>query len=67
MEFATNTIKDLIRIWKDPQRSAKEQEYFSPEKLAFQCFQAMKATYYLHSKNVYYGDMKKENLLIFRN
>ena len=27
----------------------------------------MKIVNYLHSRNVYYGDMKLENLLIFRN
>lgn len=27
----------------------------------------MEALEYLHEKNVYYGDMKPENLLVFRN
>ncbi len=27
----------------------------------------MKALNFLHYKNIYYGDMKPENLLVFRN
>lgn len=42
-------------------------EFFSEDKLTYFCFKAMEIISYLHRQNVYYGDMKPENLLIFRD
>lgn len=53
-------------MWKE--KDPKETlESFSEEKLAYFCLKALEAVEYLHSQNVYYGDMKPENLLVFRN
>ena len=51
----------------DPELRMKKREYYSKEKLAYYCFKAMNIVNYLHSRNIYYGDMKPENLLVFRN
>lgn len=42
-------------------------EFFSELKLAHVCLKAIEIICYLHSQNVYYGDMKPANLLIFRD
>ena len=42
-------------------------EEFSEAKLLYYGISAMKAIQYLHSKNIYYGDMKPANILIFQN
>ena len=60
MKLATET-------WLKEEKRVKRREFYSKEKLAYYCFQAMKALNYLHSRNIYYGDMKPENLLVFRN
>lgn len=40
-------------------------EEFSDEKALYIGFQTLCAIDYLHSKNVYYGDMKPQNVLVF--
>lgn len=44
-----------------------KREYFSPEKLAVYFYSAICGIDYIHQKNMYYGDMKGANLLIFRD
>ncbi|CDW76957.1 serine threonine protein kinase-like protein [Stylonychia lemnae] len=44
-----------------------KQQISSPEKLAYFFYQSLSIIKYLHSKNFFYGDMKPQNLLIFRN
>ena len=67
VECAKNDLNKLLDIWIDKEKSKFLNEYFAEEKLAFFCLKAMEALSYLHSKKIYFGDMKPENLLIFRN
>lgn len=64
---AQYSLSDLFKIWGDKDLSRQKREFFSEEKLAFYFYQAMVAIYTLHLKNIYYGDMKAPNSLIFRN
>eukprot|EP00347_Sterkiella_histriomuscorum_P001520 403371716 len=61
------SLMDLLKIWKNPQLQDKYVEYFTHEKLAYYFYQAMQILAYLHQRNVYYGDMKPHNLLVFKN
>lgn len=45
----------------------KCKEAYSHEKLTFYMLQAMCALDYIHQKHIYYGDMKPQNLLVFRS
>ena len=67
VERAKYTLNDLLEIWTDQQKSSELLEFFSPEKLSFYFLYGMCSLDYLHSKNIYYGDMKLANLLVFRN
>ena len=58
VEQAQNDLNDVLSIWNDKQQSRDRQEKFSLEKLAYFCLKAMEAMNYLHSRNVYFGDMK---------
>ena len=60
-------MKKICNIWQNEKESEEKLEKFSEEKLCYFCLKAMEALEYLHEKNVYYGDMKPENLLVFRN
>ncbi|CDW81251.1 serine threonine protein kinase [Stylonychia lemnae] len=67
IERAQNDLGVISKTWKNPEERIKRREFYSPEKLAYYCFQSMKAINYLHSRHIYYGDVKPENFLIFRN
>ena len=57
----------MTKIWLSEENSEDKLDFFIPEKLEYFCFKSMQALNYLHSKNIYYGDMKPENLLIFKD
>src|SRR6185437_13242313 len=65
VERAQYTLNDLVKIWTTDKRDEK-LEYFSPEKLAFYYYQAICSLVLLHSKSMFYSDMKGPNLLVFR-
>lgn len=65
VESANNDISKVIATWLD--QDSKQNEKFSEKKLAYFCLRAMEAMAYLHLNNIYFGDMKPENLLIFRD
>jgi serine/threonine protein kinase len=67
IERATNTLTDLKKIWANPEMADKKQEFYSDEKALFYLFQATKCILFLHQNNIYYGDMKGDNVLVFRN
>src|SRR5579875_3306431 len=67
IECAKNDLSKVIKIWQDKQKSDEKVEYFSEKKLAYFCIKAMEAMAYLHSNNIYFGDMKPENLLLFKD
>ena len=56
-------------MWKDKKLAIKacKIEEYSEAKLLYFALSTMKAIQYLHSNNIYYGDMKPANILIFQN
>eukprot|EP00347_Sterkiella_histriomuscorum_P020624 403337098 len=67
VERARFSLNDLLKIWNDEELSDKFQEYYSPEKLAYYFYQTIQIMAYLHQRDVYYGDMKPHNLLVFKD
>eukprot|EP00347_Sterkiella_histriomuscorum_P020007 403339455 len=67
VERAQYSLYDLLKIWKSEELSLKYMEYFSHEKLAYYFYQALEIIEYLHQRDIYYGDMKPHNLLVFRD
>ena len=65
--MAKFSLSDIKRYWKDPAKANLLQDFFTPEKLTYYFLQMMTGMLYLHRKNMYYGDMKEANLLIFRD
>ena len=57
----------MVKVWNNEEEAIKYVEFYSDEKLEYYCLNAMQALEYLHKNNIYYGDMKPENLLIFGN
>ena len=57
----------MCKIWTNSDKADYYTEYYADEKLEYLCFKAMLALNYLHTQNVYYGDMKPQNLLVFKN
>lgn len=55
---AQHSLADLFKIWGDKQKSHQKREFYTQEKLAFYCYQAMLCIHELHLKDIYYGDMK---------
>eukprot|EP00347_Sterkiella_histriomuscorum_P007163 403350020 len=67
VERARFSLYDLLTIWNVEELSEKYYEYYSPEKLAYYFYQTMQIMAYLHQRDVYYGDMKPHNLLVFKD
>ena len=67
VEKAKYTFELLIKLWKNPEKSIIEQDFYHHDKITFYFMQTLMAINYLHSRNIYFGDMKPANLLIFRN
>eukprot|EP00347_Sterkiella_histriomuscorum_P011685 403371501 len=67
VERARFSLNDLLKIWNDEDLRSRYYEIYSPEKLAYYFYQAMQIMAYLHQRNVYYGDMKPHNLLVFKD
>ena len=67
VESAENDLLSMANIWSNEELQIERLEHFIPEKLEYICLRAMKALNYLHSINIYYGDLKPQNLLIFKD
>mmetsp|Transcript_22073 Transcript_22073/g.21259 ORF Transcript_22073/g.21259 Transcript_22073/m.21259 type:complete len:230 (+) Transcript_22073:379-1068(+) len=67
IEQAKHDLKGIVSSWTDKEKSFANLEFFSNEKLFYFLFKACQAVAYCHSQNVYYGDMKEANLLVFRD
>eukprot|EP00347_Sterkiella_histriomuscorum_P016730 403352071 len=67
VERARFSLYDLLSIWNNQELSEKFYEYYSPEKLAYYFYQTIQLMAYLHQRDVYYGDMKPQNLLVFKD
>ena len=67
VEQAKQDLKSTVQIWTDDKQAFEKVEFFTNEKLFYFIFKTCKAIEYLHSQNVYYGDMKEANILVFRD
>ena len=67
IECAERDLAQMCELWVDEKKGKPYLEFFVDEKLEYIFFRTLKAMQYLHSSNVYYGDMKPENILIFKN
>jgi len=67
VEQARNDLSNIVKFWLDADKCFENLEFYSNEKLFYFLMQACKAIEYCHSQNVYYGDMKEANLLVFRD
>eukprot|EP00347_Sterkiella_histriomuscorum_P014320 403361324 len=67
VERARFSLNDILKIWNDEDLRSRYYEYYSPEKLAYYFYQALQIMAYLHQRDVYYGDMKPHNLLVFKD
>lgn len=60
-------MSKIVKIWKNPNLSEQKVDFYSDAKLTYFCLKAIESLCYLQSLNVYFGDMKPENELVFRN
>jgi len=67
IEQAKYDLSNIVKAWTTLEKAHDKVEYFSNEKLFYFIFKACEAVNYLHSQNLYYGDMKEANLLVFRD
>lgn len=67
VESAENDLLQMCNAWVDPKMSEEKLDFFTPQKLEYFCVKTMKALNYLHKQNIYYGDMKPQNILIFKD
>eukprot|EP00347_Sterkiella_histriomuscorum_P001910 403370201 len=67
VERAQNTLHDLFKIWNDQEQSIQKFEIYSPEKILYYFFQMLSALEFVNQRGMYYGDMKPQNLLVFRD
>ncbi|CDW87753.1 protein kinase domain containing protein [Stylonychia lemnae] len=68
VERAKNTLHDVLQIWRSKKSNKiKLRELFSPEALTYYFYQIISIVHYLNSRGFYFGDMKPQNLLVFRD
>ena len=59
IEQAKHDLNSIVKFWGDEKLSFEKGEFFTNEKLFYFFFKTCQAIDYLHSQNVYYGDMKE--------
>eukprot|EP00347_Sterkiella_histriomuscorum_P016316 403353653 len=67
VERAQNSLDDLLKIWNDQLKSKDYVEYYHPHKLTYYFYQILSIVEFLNQRDFYYGDMKPQNLLVFRD
>jgi serine/threonine protein kinase len=67
VERATNSLSNILNVWSKPKERERMYEYYSEEKLASIFYNSVYGLAFLHSKNIFYSDMKTDNLLVFRD
>eukprot|EP00347_Sterkiella_histriomuscorum_P014842 403359318 len=65
IERAECTLHDILLTWQDKSKSIENNERYHPLKLVYFFIKILEIVKFLHSINMYYGDMKPQNLLIF--
>mmetsp|Transcript_25522 Transcript_25522/g.19289 ORF Transcript_25522/g.19289 Transcript_25522/m.19289 type:complete len:114 (+) Transcript_25522:655-996(+) len=60
-------LSNIVKAWVNEEKAHDKVEYFSNEKLFYFLFKSCEAIDYLHSRGLYYGDMKEANLLVYRD
>eukprot|EP00347_Sterkiella_histriomuscorum_P002996 403365996 len=67
VERAQHSLHDLFQIWNDPTKAKDYQEYYHPDKLTYYFFQVLQIMEFLNQRDLFCGDMKPQNLLVFRD
>eukprot|EP00347_Sterkiella_histriomuscorum_P020104 403339088 len=67
LEKANHSLSDILNIWNDRDIPNPANEHYCDEKLLYIIYRTMEALEYLHQQEVYFGDMKPQNLLIFKD
>eukprot|EP00347_Sterkiella_histriomuscorum_P021368 403334225 len=65
IQNAKCTLNDVLNIWQDKTLCVKNNERYHPLKLVCFFISTLEIIKFLHSINIYYGDMKPQNLLVF--
>eukprot|EP00347_Sterkiella_histriomuscorum_P005149 403357708 len=65
IERAECTLHDILITWQDKAKQIENNERYHPLKLVYFFIKTLQLVKFLHSINLYYGDMKPQNLLIF--
>eukprot|EP00347_Sterkiella_histriomuscorum_P017203 403350281 len=67
LEKANHSLSDILNLWNDRDIPNPANEHYCDEKLLYIIYRTMEAMEYLHQQSVYFGDMKPQNLLIFKD
>eukprot|EP00347_Sterkiella_histriomuscorum_P001519 403371720 len=67
VEKAISSLHDILQIWNDEDQSIKLNECYCPEKFCYLILKSMEALEFLHQHDMFFGDMKPQNLLVFND
>ena len=57
----------MCEMWKTKALRDYQYDYYSDEKLEYMFLKTLQAMNYIHKSNMYYGDMKPANILVFND
>eukprot|EP00347_Sterkiella_histriomuscorum_P002818 403366689 len=67
VEKAISSLHDILQIWNDEEQSIKRDECYCPEKFCYLILRSIEALQFLHQHDMFFGDMKPQNLLVFND